>query len=302
MHDLRQFDLNLLVALEALLTEGSVTGAARLLGVGQPAMSHSLKRLREHFDDELLVRDGNVMRRTPRAEALRPEVENAFVALRRVMGSGAAFEPSIDTRTFRVAMTEHVALLLAGPLAERLAELAPATSLHIAPLSEAERDVGRELDLAIGYFEHAPEALRRSRLFTERYQCFVREGHPALEGWGAEAYVSYPHVLISPRGGVRGAVDVALERVGRRRRIQYLVPHHLVAPRVVATTDAILTATRRLSEELCALAPLVTLEPPIPVDDYAISMVWHERTQGDAGARWLREQVRAVAKQVADDA
>jgi DNA-binding transcriptional LysR family regulator len=192
-------------------------------------------------------------------------------------------------------MTDHAAVLLAGRLAERLARHAPHVRLHVLPLHDAELEVSRDLDLAIGYFGSAPPGLRRATLFVESYACFVREGHPALDAWDLDRYLAYPHVLISPRGGTRGAVDVALDRVGRRRDVRFLVPHYLAAPRVVASTDAILTTTRRLTAELGALARLVTVDPPLAVADYAVSMVWHERTQAESGARWLRAAIREAA-------
>ena len=298
MKELRDFDLNLLVALEALLSEGSVTGAAKRLSRGQPAASHALRRLRELFGDPLLVRDGNEMRLTPRAEALRDELEPVLREVRRLVRAEARFDPAADSRSFRLAMTDHVAVLLAGPLAARLTARAPRARLHVLPLRDAETELSRELDLALGYFGDAPHGLRRASLFVERYACFVREGHPAIASWDLDRFVSHPHVLISPRGGTRGAVDVALDRVGRTRDVRYLVPHHLVAPRVVAATDAILTATSRLAPELLALARLNVLAPPVEVADYAVSMVWHERTHAEPGARWLRALVREVASEL----
>ncbi|MCB9600150.1 MAG: LysR family transcriptional regulator [Sandaracinus sp.] len=301
MKELRDFDLNLLVALEALLFEGSVTGAAKRIARGQPAASHALRRLREHFGDPLLVRDGNEMRLTPRAEALRSEIEPLLREVRRVVRVESRFDALHDTRTFRVAMTDHAAVLLAGPLAAWLSSRAPRVRLHVVPLHDPEVEVARDLDVAIGYFGAAPEGLRRVTLLVERYACFVREGHPAAGAWDLDAYVAHPHVLISPRGGTRGAVDVALERIGRARDVRYLVPHYLVAPRVVASTDAILTATARLAPELSALARLSELPPPVEVADYALSMVWHERTHAEPGAKWLRAGLRDVASEVASE-
>jgi DNA-binding transcriptional LysR family regulator len=286
-------DLNLLTVLDALLAKQSVTAAAKELGRTQPAVSHALRRLRELLGDELLVRTPAGMQPTPRALELQPAVRAAIEAAEAVLQEAPAFDPAHAERTFVVSMADQAAFLLLPPLIERLAREAP--GVRIVQRPGAPLAPGDELDLEIGLFRDEPAGVRQAPLFREEFACVIRRGSAAARGrFDLKRYLALPHLLIAPRGRPGSPLDDALARAGQRRRVVLTVPHFLVAPHVIATTDLVWTAPTGLARAFPHL-PLVVREPPFRLDGFTIAMRWHVRLDRDPGVRWLREQLRAVA-------
>jgi DNA-binding transcriptional LysR family regulator len=297
--DLAKVDLNLLVACDALLAERSVTRAAKRLGVTQSSASHALARLRDLFGDPLLVRSGHAMVLTPRAEGLARPVHEALGRLAELLAERPAFEPKTARLTFTISTSDYGALVVVPRLVERLAARAPGVDLVVRPPSN---DVARHLeagafDVALGPITDAPPALVVVRAFDDAFVCVVRAGHPsAKEGLALADFLALPHVVVAPRGLRPSHVDVALSRIGERRRVAVLVPHFLMAPHVVARSDLVLTLPRRLADLACASLPLARHEPPIDVDGFTFQLAWHERRQRDAAHAWLRAELLAVCK------
>jgi len=286
-------DLNLLTVLDALLARQSVTAAAKELGRTQPAVSHALRRLRELLGDELLVRTPAGMQPTPRALELQPAVRAAIEAAEAVLQEAPAFDPARAERTFVVSMADQAAFLLLPPLIERLTREAP--GVRIAQRPTAPLSPGDELDLEIGLFRDEPAGVRQEPLFREEFACVIRRGSAAARGrFDLKRYLALPHLLIAPRGQPGSPLDDALARAGQRRRVVLTVPHFLVAPHVIATTDLVWTAPAGLARAFAHL-PLAVREPPFRLDGFTIAMRWHVRLDRDPGVRWLREQLRAVA-------
>ena len=300
VHGLAGVDLNLLVALDALLTERHVTRAANRLGLTQPAASHALARLRTLLGDTLLVRGAaGRLEPTPRAEALAPVVRRALAELAQAVRGPDAFDPAAAQRRFVIGSADYAQLVLLPGLAARLSRIAPGVDLtitHIPPGAPAAM-AAAELDLALG--PPRPEwatALRGSHLFDEQYVCLVRGGHPAAPRRLTLArYCQLDHLLIAPRGTPGSMVDDALAALGHRRRVAVSVPHFLVAPHVVAATDLIVTCPARMALHFAGPLGLVTLAPPVPLRGFPVHQHWHERTHHDPAHRWLREQIAAVA-------
>jgi DNA-binding transcriptional LysR family regulator len=300
--DASRLDLNLLTALDALLRERQVTRAAATLGLSQPAMSHALKRLRELFGDPLLVRSGQGMALTARAAELQPRVREVLARVPPLL-EPEPFVPAHCARTFRLVMTDLVGWLLLPTLVGHLAEVAPRATLRVLPPMEdvpAALETGR-VDLALGVHSRPPEGLRQQRLFTDTLVCVVRQGHPSVRGGlSLKTYAGLSHVVVAPRGLPGSAVDEELARRGLRRHVALTVPHFLLAPHVVAGSDAVATLSAHLAARL---APLLSLEvhlPPLPLPGQPISQLWHERTHADPAHRWLREQVREACAGLAD--
>lgn len=289
--DLRNADLNLLVHLDALLTESSVTQAAARIGLSTPAMSHALSRLRAQLQDPLLVRAGRTMVPTSRAERLRPQVRALIEQLGVVMSPATELDPSTMTRAFSIHTTDHVLLVL-GAAVDRLgAKEAPGVSLAFLPNvpDDASHLRAGLIDLAIGVFSELPPELRIRTLFEDRFVCVVRKSHPdARRRLSLARYAALEHVLVSPRGGAGRYVDGLLERQGVSRRVARAVPYFMAALVLVSKTDYILTVSERLARAFGPRLGLAILDPPLPMAPYALRMLWHPRYDGDPAHGWLR--------------
>ncbi|MCK6519639.1 LysR family transcriptional regulator, partial [Myxococcota bacterium] len=241
-------DLSQLVALDALLQEGSVTGAARRLGLSVPAMSHALARLRDRMGDPLLVRAGRKMVLTPRAEGLRAQARDAVTVAARVFERPAVFDPRRLQRTFALSVTDYVLVMLGPGLEERLGERAPELNLRFVPnaVDDAERLRRGETDLAIGIYGELPPELKTRPLITDRHVCVVREDHPvALGRFTLNELVALDHVQIAPRGQPGGYIDELLAERGLSRRVARAVPYFQVALAMIPGTDQALIISER---------------------------------------------------------
>lgn len=301
-HDpLRQLDLNLLRALDALLVERHVTRAAARLALTQSAASRALARLREALGDPLLVRGpSGALLPTPRAEQLGPVVRRALEELAAAW-RGEAFEPRTARRRFTLTGADYAELVLLPGLTARLAELAPGVQLaflsmpHELPGALASGAVDALL-APPGPGAPAGAGFYQRPLFDESFVVAMRAGHPAATGkLTLDRFCNLSHLLIAPRGQPGGAVDDALAALGRRRHVAVSVPHFLVAPHVIAASDLVITMAMRMVAAFSSMFELVTRPPPLPVPGFSIHLQWHERTHADAGQRWFREQVAHVA-------
>jgi DNA-binding transcriptional LysR family regulator len=307
MHEvnLSAVDLNLLVALRALLTERSVTAAAQRLGLSQPATSHALSRLRDLFADPLLVRVGRGLVLSPRAEALRGQVDRALDEVSSLLATPPTFDPKTSTRTFSIATSDYGQFVLLPPLLARLAKEAPGVDLWIrdmssAPMEEWFQDGGVDVGVApVRAAARRARGLRVERLFSEGFVCLVRKGHPKVKkGLTVSDFAELPHAFVAPRGTRGGVVDEALKKRGKARRIALAVPHFLVAPHAVARSDLIVTLAERVARFFAEHLPLRVLPPPLPLPTFAVSLIWHERVGSDPGHAWLRGQIAAVAAEL----
>ena len=298
--NLSAVDLNLLVVLEALLETRSTTLAARRLSLSQPATSHALARLRELFADPLLVRAGRTLVPTPFADALAPRVASALSAVRHTFEASSRFDARTSNRTFQLAAGDYAASVLVPRLAQALSRSAPGVDLFVKPTLEEEREAleAGAVDVLLTPMDLESRTLRSEELFRDRFVCVLRRGHPlARRGLSLEAYCELGHVLIAPRGSSRrGAVDVALEQLGLRRRIAVTVPHFLVAPLVVMRSDYVLTLAERVARTLRPELDLTLLEPPVALPGFEIGMHWHVRQDQDPGHMFLREALRKAAR------
>lgn len=290
-------DLNLLTSLDALLEERSVTRAARRLGVSQPAVSHSLRRLRELLGDPLLVRTPRGMQATPRAAELRAGVRAALDAAEAVLQPAPGFDPARAERTFTLAMGDQPALQLLPSLVERIATVAPGVALRLRPppgdlpaaLAEG------EIELGIGVFGDSPAQICSERLWTEQFACVVRRGGPGSRApLDLAAYVARPHLLVAPRGLPGSTVDDLLAQRGLRRRIAVIVPHFLVAPAIVAASELVWTAPAGLAHALAEHYPISVRPPPLAIPRFTLEMRWHLRLDRDPGLAWLRGMLRGT--------
>lgn len=293
-------DLNQLVALDALLAEGSVTAAARRIGLSQPAMSHALARLRAALGDPLLVRAGRRMQLTSRARELAEPIAEALGSIERALAGRGAFDPAQARSTLRIAAIDFALLVLVPPLCAALARDAPGLEVVIEPPVEpVERTLAEgRIDLAIGLARDAPGMSQRE-LLRERFVCVVRRGHPdAPRGLSLQRFVKLSHAIVSPRGRVSGAVDRALAERGLSRRVVLTVPSFHAAALAVAGSDLVLTVSERVARTAPRRGPLRMLKPPLSLERFRVTMLWHARLDADPMHAWVRERLLEIARSV----
>jgi DNA-binding transcriptional LysR family regulator len=297
-------DLNLLATLDALLQEGSVTGAARRLRLSVAATSHALARLREQTGDPILVRAGRSMVLTPHAEALKSKAGAALLDARAVLSRPRPFRAADLDRTFTLHATDHVLAVL-GPAIDRVMRAeAPRAVLRVLPTAPDDAAVLREgaIDLAVGIYGGLPPEVRTRPLFTDRFVCLVREGNAAVGSrLTLEDYVRLDHIQVAPRGQPGGYVDRVLAERGAGRRVVRAVPYFMAGLLLCAESDSILTISERIARIFAPRLGLRVLEPPLPLLPYTLSMLWHPRVDGDAGHRWLRDALLRAAREAAGD-
>jgi len=294
-------DLNLLVSLALLAEERSVTATAKRVGVSQSAMSHQLKRLREHFADPLFVASPSGLVPTPRLEALAGPLREALAAVGAALDEGAPFDPSTSTERFVVAGSDIHELVGMPRLLSRLALEAP--HVRVAFVRRSPRVV-EELTQGRVHLAVAPAVgsvpgvgldhpqLQQRRLRVDGFRVLVRDGHPRIrKRLTLEAYLDVDHILVSPAGGEGSVVDRALAKRGERRHVRAQVSHFAPAPFLVARTDLILTCPTGLAEAGTELAPVRSFAPPIELPETPAHAYWHERFHHDPAHRWLREFV-----------
>src|ERR1700692_3274708 len=304
--NLGRIDLNLLVHLDALLAERSVTRAAARVGIGQSAMSHNLARLRELFGDELLTRGSDGMRLTPRAVTLLDPVRTMLSQVETLVSRDQAFDPATSVQPFRFGLPDSIEILIMPALLARMREVAPGIHLRLYNfdasrlLDDLDAD---EMDLAIGYDAFQPGQVhhKRRKLFTESWLCmFNAEKTGTAPPISLEDFVRLPHVLTSLRPGrsVRGIVDEALEKHGLHRTVALTTPRFLTVPSLVARAPVIVTMQARLARVFAAELGLSLSPPPVELSEVTVSLLWHASYDHDPGHTWLRELVTRLAAEV----
>jgi DNA-binding transcriptional LysR family regulator len=281
--------------LEVVLGEASLTRAAERLTTSQPTISKVLARLRDQFQDPLLVRDGQAMRPTPRAQELVAPLRALLAAADGIRRPPhGAFDPATSQRRFRLLVTDVGMIRFLPPLTARLAAAGPGLSLEGVPLDARHFELklaAGEADLALGAFPYAPRGLRRQPLYIDKYVCIARRGHPALRRLRTAAgFLRARHILVTASDtghGAHAAAQQALEAVIAADRVLIRLPSFVAAAVVAARTDGVAIVPANLARALTGLG-LTAFRPPIATPPIAVAQYWHERSQRDPGHRWLR--------------
>lgn len=300
---LRRMDLNLLLALHALLEERSVTRAAARLGLTQSATSRALARLRSHLDDPVLVRGGAGMVPTPRAVALGPGLRLALEQLDVLVGASHAFDPASATRTVHLATVDYAVAVLVPPLLAGVAREAPGVSVIVHPArvdTAAQLEAGG-LDVAVTARRRAPAGIVWSALFEDRFVTVARRGHPRVGSTlSLERFCQLGHVVVDPEGRQgTSAVDDELGRMGRARRVVLRVPSFVAVPPVVAESDLVATLPERLARRFAEALGLHIVKTPLALAPLRVALGWHERARHDPGHVWFRRLLTEVARRLA---
>jgi DNA-binding transcriptional LysR family regulator len=296
---LRSLDVSLLVALDALLDERSVTRAGRRLQLSQPAMSRTLGRLRTAFADELLVRSGRDLVMTPRAAELKVPLRRALEGLDAAVAEPQHFEPLTARRTFTLSTTDYGSAVVLPVLLAHLARVAPSVDLVTRNQSPTWDEALREGALDVALFPRRPSSpgIVWQPMFSEHFVCLARRGHPSIRSkLSLAALCETPHVFVSPSDAAQGVVDEVLAKTGLRRRVALRVQSFLVAPLVVAESDLLALVPAQVARRFAARFELQVLPLPIEVPRFAVALAWHERMRADAGHAWFRKNLVTVAK------
>ncbi|MBO2455003.1 LysR family transcriptional regulator [Actinomadura barringtoniae] len=299
-----RLDLNLLVALDALLEEGSVTGAADRLHLSGPAMSRTLGRIRKALGDPVLVRSGRAMVPTPRALAIRGEVHELVQRAGALFSADDDLDPRALTGSFSIQAEEATVAVIGGPLLERFAREAPGMTLRF--LGEGPRDTGAlrrdTVDLEIGVINDQGPETRVEPIMDDRTDIIVRPGHPLTRGeLSLDDWISAPQFTFTRRGRLRGPIDEMLEGMGRSRRLVGTVPTITTSLFVVLTTDLLGFAARRFHRPLIDRLGLVSFPVPLDLPPIKFALGWHARYEADAAHAWLRRCVREAIADVIGD-
>ena len=298
---LSRIDLNLLIPLNALLIEQNVTKAADRIAVTQPSMSSALAKLRRHFGDPLLVRDGRGFVLTPLAQSLREPVTALLIAAREVLTAGKSFDPALDHRSFTVAASDYAAAVLIQPAMRGLTADAPNVRINVEPLPEDVLDGLRNLryDLLVWPLQLPLPGLLEfpnSTLFGDEFVAVVdKDNRLVAEPLTAKSLAALPAVRVVGTGGGKVAAEAKLEELGLVQRTAVTVASFALALRMVSGTDLVTITQRRLFDQVAGAYGL--REVPLELDGATLTeaMFWHPRHVRDPAHQWLRTRLITVA-------
>lgn len=299
--ELNRVDLNLLVALDALLDERSVTRAADRLSVGQSAMSATLVRLRKLFDDPIFVRQGRNLVATPFAESLVEPVRDALTRIETVLSAGRTFDPKTDSRTFSVLASDYTTMVFLKPLLVRLAKIAPNVVLSIRPAGDDFVDQLRrnDADLLIIPQQVFPgvEEFPHRVLYSDRFVAVTDRANTSVGQKLTMKALSESRYLATTSGRYKSYVEVQLDDLGITRKIE-ITAGFTVAPQLLAGTDFITVIHERLAKLVAPTLGLRLMELPVELEPLTEVMLWTSRSNDDPAHRWLRAQIRSLAADI----
>ncbi len=304
--------MNLLVYLDVLLRECNVTRAAEELGISQPAMSNSLRRLRDLFTDPLLVRTSSGMVATARAMELQPLVRNVLIAAEEVILPKAEFNPTESDRIFRIMASDYTECTLLPTLLKCIRQLAPGVCIDVLTPSDVNfHDVENgKVDLVINRFDTLPQSFHQIHLWEDSFSCVVSATNPVKDNWNLDTYLNSNHVWVSKTGmgvGVGmtpddvqrlGWVDEALSKLGKKRSIGVFTRHYQAAVRLATQQDLIVTLPSLTVQTISNKDDVVVLRPPFDIPKMRLKMVWSPLLQYDLGHKWMRQLIRSASEEI----
>jgi DNA-binding transcriptional LysR family regulator len=298
---LHRIDLNLLVVLDAIFSEGGITKAGEKLHLTQPAISHALGRLRELFGDPLFIREGRRMVPTPLARSLMQPVRRALHSLEVTLNESQRFDPATTQRHFHIAIRDVLEAMVLPPLLARVEAEAPSVDISAIRVDrrsfESELAAG-SLDAVLDVLLPMSEDIRHQRISVDRLVVVARRHHPATQkkAFDLAAYLRAQHVLVSSRRSGPGLEDVELNRQGLKRRIRLRCQHYFAACHVVAESDLLLTMPERYARLANRQFDNQILPFPMQMPSMDAYLYWHVSVDNEPASRWLREQLVATVE------
>lgn len=310
--NIAKVDLNLLVYLDVLLREGSVTKAANQLSITQPAMSNGLKRLRDLFKDPLLVRTSDGMTPTKRALELQPVIRDVLSRLESSIQPEVEFDPASSVRTFRIMTSDYAESTLLLELVGKLSTLAPNITLDlITPSDVSFHDVEQgKVDMAINRFDELPLSFHQKVIWYDSFACVIGSDHPAKDNFDLTAYLQGQHIWVSKTGfgvGVGidptevqklGWVDAELTKLGKQRDIRVFTRHYHAALQIAKRQNLIATLPSKAAKIFKDDPAIKVVPPPFDIPPIALKMAWSALLHHDAGHIWLRRLINEVAQEM----
>ena len=310
--NLTRVDLNLLVYLDVLLREKNVTRAAEQLGITQPALSNGLKRLRDLFQDPLLVRTSEGMTPTERANELQPQVRNILASVELAVLPTAEFDAPSSTRNFRIMASDYAECTVLAPLLAKLRELAPNVSIDILTPSDVSFEVLEQgkIDMAINRFDQLPQSFHQQSVWRDSFACLMSVNNPALEHFDLAAYLAAEHIWVSKTGmGVGrgmssrdtqrlGWVDEQLAEIGHKRSIRVFTRHYLASGVLASQPDLIATLPNQMAKVFAHDKRLAVKKPPFMIIPIELKIAWSPLLQHDPGHQWLRRLIVDLRKEI----
>lgn len=300
--NIKDIDLNLLRSLDALLETESVSKAADLVNLSQPAMSRALNRLQYALKDPLLVRSGRGMVLTPRGEALREPVKDALTRVSHLF-KPQVFDPSKAQDRFRIMAPDYLAQMILPTVLSQVFNVAPYIQIEMENLSAtaiSEMCEGK-ISLGFGVVNDGPvlDNVCAQALFEDRQVCLMRKGHSlSKNGMSLEGYAAASHALLSITGKGGGRVDEVLQDHGLARKIALRITHFLTISKVIAPTDLIITVPELLAQQVMTKElKVMPLPKELRTPSFTVSQIWHERFTEDPAHQWLRRLIKSACKQ-----
>ncbi len=295
----KRLDLNLLVALDHLLSLRSVSAAAERMNLTQSAMSNALQRLRDYFDDDLLAKVGRRLELTPRAEALKGPVRDVLVRVEWTIAATSQFDPSTSDRKFNLLVSDYTLATLIPRVLARCRNVSRTVQFNFLHQVEApERLLDRgDVDLLIIPYDFCSKRHPAEVIFEERYCAIVwRNGNLAQGKLSRREFAEASHIVMQPPGGAQSLESVYFKQLGVERRIDVTTYSFNTIPLLVVGTDRIATLQERLARQAERMLPIKVIELPVRLPRMRQAMQWHKYRAQDAGLTWLRELIRDVAQ------
>lgn len=291
--DYRALDLNLLVVLDALLEERGVNATARRLKISQPNVSFALSKLRQFFEDELLVRQGNRMQPTPTGERLRDPVRRILATVDAELLRTPSFDPLKSERRFAISTSDIGELVFLPKLMKAIAANAPRATIRCYSMSpdELERAMAEGIvDIALGYFPDLDgAAFYKQKLFEHPFVCLVRSQHPTVgSSLSLDQFLNLGHIVVSQEGRSQELFERTLAQQGLSRDIQLQSPHFMSVPLLIAKSDLITTVPKAVGTTYATLTGLRQLTPPLAIPPIELQQFWHRRVHHDPAIVWFR--------------
>lgn len=290
--ELKDIDLNLLVIFNQLLTERKVSKVAENLGLGQPAVSNALARLRKLFGDELFLRTSTGMQPTPFADQLAESIGYALGMIHGAVNAKTSFDPASSKRSFSIGMTDIGEIYFLPLLMEKIQKVAPSVSISTVRNTAINLKDAMEaghIDLAIGLLPQLKAGFFQRRLFMQQYVCMFRKGHSLDKRKILPSdFFAADHVAIVSAGTGHGKVDEILDSSSPQRKVKLTVPHFVAVGHILQSTDLVATVPERLAERMAKPFNLKYVDHPVKLPQIAINLFWHAKYHKDPANQWLR--------------
>lgn len=293
--DLSSIDLNLLLLLEALYEERNITRAAARVGTSQPSASKALDRLRTGMNDPLFVRVPRGMRPTRRALEMEPGIRRALSEIRNAFLSGESFDPAMAVGPVRIATSDIVSLTFLPDVLTKLHARAPRIDIRVRNLEKetafADLDAGR-IDFVIGVFDDPPKRFMARPVIKDRFVVIAPADLELSDGrMSLDRYLEIPHVLFTLRDDAQGAVDDALAKLGRKRRVALTISHVLAVPALVSRMKFLATISVQIAQRLGPVEGCRVIEPPVALKPWTQRLIWSREAASNRLLKLVRDEI-----------